>query len=77
MPHDDLEFRLLSDAVQQWYRYYEVTPDEQCSSTLCNAAIDLFNRGYRTADDVATMLIGTYVGRWATRVNMPISSTIH
>lgn len=29
-----------------------------------SAATDLFNNGYRSADDIATMLIGNYVGLW-------------
>jgi hypothetical protein len=76
-PPRDKDFRMLSEAVQAWYRYYEVAPDEQASHTLCSAAIDLFNEGYRTCDGIATMLIGTYVGRWSTRVNAPTSQSIH
>lgn len=71
------DFRMLSEAVQAWYRYYEVAPDETASEKLCSAALDFFNEGYRTKDDIATMLIGTYVGRWSTRVNAPASSALH
>jgi hypothetical protein len=76
-PHLDEDFRMLSEAVHAWYEYYEIEPDEQASARLCEAALDLFNDGYRTVDTLTTMLIGTYVGRWATRVNAPTSSRVH
>ncbi|WP_413708553.1 hypothetical protein [Rhizobium sp. Rhizsp82] len=77
MPTLDEHFRMLSEAVQAWYRYYEVEPDDQASHTLSAAAIGFFQEGHRSLDDVTTMLIGTYVGRWATRVNAPTSNSVH
>ena len=77
MPTHDKDFRMLSEAVQAWYRYYEVDPEDRASHTLCTAAIDFFNEGYRSLDDLSTMLIGTYVGRWSTRVNAPTSAALH
>jgi len=77
MPTHDEHFRMMSEAVQAWYRYYEVDPDDQASQTLCAAAIALFNDGHRSLDDLSTMLIGTYVGRWSTRVNAPTSAAVH
>jgi hypothetical protein len=71
------DFRAMSEAVQNWYRFYEVPPNEQSSQVLCTAAINLYNEGYRSADDIATALIGTYVGVWSTKVNAPASSAIH
>lgn len=75
--HSDQEFRMLSEAVQAWYRYYELRPDEQASHVLCSAALEFFDEGYCTLDDVSTMLIGTYVGISATRVNAPTSKSVH
>jgi len=37
-------------------------------TVLCNAAVQLFNEGHSTADDIAAMLIGAYVGLYSTRV---------
>jgi hypothetical protein len=71
------DFRAMSEAVQNWYRFYEVPPDEQSSQVLCTAAIELYNQGYRSAGDIATALIGTYIGIWSTKVNAPASSAIH
>jgi hypothetical protein len=56
------DFRAMSEAVENWYRFYEVPPNEHSSEALCNAAISLCNEGYRTIDDIATALIGTYIG---------------
>lgn len=75
--YDERDIRTISDAVQTWYRYYEVSPDEKVSKTLCTAAIRFFNDGYQSSDDISTLLIGTYVGRWATRVNAPTSDSSH
>jgi len=77
MPTQDKDFRKLSQAAQAWYRYYEVAPDDQASNTLGATAIQLFNDGHRTLDEITTMLIGTYVGRWATRVNASTSNALH
>jgi hypothetical protein len=46
---------MLSEAVQAWYRSYEVDPDERPSQILCAAAIDFFNGGHRSPDDLSTI----------------------
>lgn len=46
-------------------------------TTLCDAAIELYDGGCRSVDEMATVLIGTYVGLAATRVNSPSSDAIH
>lgn len=71
------DFRMMSLAVSQWFEYYEVKPDERASNLLCAKALDLFNEGYNSIDDISTMLIGTYVGLWATRVNAATSAACH
>ncbi|MGO4568375.1 hypothetical protein AB4Z52_25790 [Rhizobium sp. 2YAF20] len=68
---------VLSEALQQWYRYYEVPPGEAASDTLCGAALRLYNEGHRTVQEIATILIGTYVGISSTRVNAPTSQLVH
>ncbi|MBY5801136.1 hypothetical protein [Rhizobium leguminosarum] len=68
---------LMSKAVRAWYRYYEVEWDDQASSFLCDAAIGLYDEGCRSVEEMATVLIGTYVGLAATRVNAPSSSSVH
>ncbi|KAA0690946.1 hypothetical protein DTW90_29055 [Neorhizobium sp. P12A] len=71
------DFRAMSEAVQNWYHYYGVPPDEQSSQFLCTAVMNLYNEGYRSVDDLATALIGTYIGISSTKVNAPTSSAIH
>ncbi|TBF31529.1 hypothetical protein [Rhizobium ruizarguesonis] len=68
---------LMSKAVREWYRHYEVEWDDQASSFLCDAAIELYNEGCRSVEEMATVLIGTYVGLAAARVNAPSSSSVH
>ncbi|MEF3131010.1 hypothetical protein OS035_05960 [Rhizobium sp. 268] len=68
---------LMSKAVREWYRHYEVEWDDQASSFLCDAAIELYNEGCRSVEEMATVLIDTYVGLAATRVNAPSSSSMH
>lgn len=80
MPHrapTGSEYRMLAEAVLQWYSFYEVPPDDKASSTLVSAALDFFHDGHHTADDLAVMLIGTYVGIWSTKINAPTSAAIH
>ncbi len=73
----DNEIPLMQQAVLHWYRYYEVSPDEPSSRVLRLAATKLYGEGYRSVEDIATMLIGTYVGIWSTKVNAPGSSAVH
>ncbi len=68
---------IISKAVSQWYRHYNVTWDDEASSFLCDAAIKLYEEGSRSAEEMATVLIGTYVGLAATRVNAPTSDALH
>jgi hypothetical protein len=67
----------MSEAVQAWYRFYKIDPKEGLSDVLCRAAIDFYRDGHHTADDIATALIGAYVGVNATRVNAPSSTSVH
>lgn len=71
------DIRMLSEAVQAWFQYYQADPDEGASHLLCNAALAFFRDGYHTIDDVTTMLIGTYVGIPSTWVNAPTSASVH
>lgn len=73
-PEDRL---IMSKAVREWYRHYNVSWDDQASSFLCDAAIELYNDGCRSVQEMATVLIGTYVGLEATRVNAPSSNAMH
>ena len=68
---------IISVAVKEWYRYYNLGWDDQASSFLCDAAIDLYNQGCRSSEEMATILIGTYVGLESTRVNAPSSTSLH
>ena len=56
-PINESEFKMLSQAVQAWYRYYDIRPDPETSQVLCSAAITLFNAGHRSREDVTGHLI--------------------
>jgi hypothetical protein len=68
---------IVSEAVRRWFEFYEITPDSKALNALCNAALNLYRDGYRTIGDIATVLIGTYVGLSATRINAPTSEAVH
>ncbi|MBB4276194.1 hypothetical protein [Rhizobium mongolense] len=71
------DFAVLSRAVGEWYHYYQVAPDDETTDFLCASALAFFHDGYRTSDDIATLLIGTHIGEVATRVNARSSSAVH
>ncbi|PZM16444.1 hypothetical protein [Rhizobium tubonense] len=73
----EADFRVMSQAVLAWYRYYEIDPEVPPSIVLCTAALDLYKDGYRSVDEIANMLIGIYVGVYSTRVNAPSSVAVH
>jgi hypothetical protein len=68
---------VVSEAIKQWFAYYEVPLNEPMSHALCSAAIRYYAQGHRNADALATLLIGTFVGVWSTRVNAPTSESVH
>jgi len=59
-PIDDVDFKMLSQSVQAWYRYYDRKPDPETSQVLCSAAIMLFNGGHQLRDEVAAILIARF-----------------
>ncbi|WP_246705533.1 hypothetical protein [Rhizobium sp. P40RR-XXII] len=69
--------QMLAEAVLQWYHFYEVPPDDEASRALVGAALEFFHDGYHTTEDIAVMLIGTYIGIWPTKFNAPTSAAIH
>jgi hypothetical protein len=68
---------MMSWVVQSWYRFNKVDPTNKASTVLCFAAIELFNGGCRSSDDMATILIASYLCLAATRVNAPSSQAVH
>jgi hypothetical protein len=74
---DKQDYQIMSQAVHAWYRFYEVDWNDEASSFLCSAAIELYNEGCRSAEEMATTLIGNYVGLPATRVNSRSSQSVH
>jgi len=71
------DFRMLSEAVQAWYRHYDVDPDEPVSAVLCSAALSLYQRGHRSVEAIASGLIGAFIGMPSTRINAPTSASVH
>lgn len=76
-PQIDVDTEIVSQAVSDWLRYYEVSPDEKALRVLARVAGELFLGGYRSPDDLSTCLIGTYIGRWSLMVNAPTSASVH
>lgn len=72
-----VDLDVVSQAVTDWFRFYEVDPDQQAIQILARAAGELYLGGYHSADDLATSLIGTYIGRWSLMVNAPTSASVH
>ncbi|TAX87418.1 hypothetical protein [Rhizobium leguminosarum] len=72
-----VDLDVVSQAVTAWFRFYELDPDEQSIEILARAAGELYVFGYHSADDLATSLIGTYIGRWSLMVNAPTSASVH
>jgi len=68
---------LMSKAVSAWYRHYGVGWDDNASSFLCDAAIELYSNGCRSVEMMAATLIASYVGLAGTRVNAPSSISVH
>ncbi|RFB85492.1 hypothetical protein B5K08_26095 [Rhizobium leguminosarum bv. trifolii] len=77
MANNRADYRIMSQAVREWYRHYGVEWDDQASSFLCDAAIELYDQGCRSVEEMSTTLIGTYVGLAATRINAPSSDSVH
>jgi len=74
---NELDFRLLSLAVQHWYRHYNVAPTDHATDTLCAAAMNFLREGCRTVEEIAQKLVETYAGLPAIKVNAPSSCSIH
>jgi hypothetical protein len=47
----------LSLAVQNWYRHYSVPLDEAVSSHVCALAIQIYQHGTSSVDDISRILI--------------------
>lgn len=54
---------IISQAVAAWYRHYRIAWDDSASSVLCDAAIELYNSGRLSSEDIAATLICNYIGK--------------
>ncbi|MDM9628466.1 hypothetical protein QTL95_21450 [Rhizobium sp. S152] len=68
---------VVSEAVRNWFEYYDVTPDDSATEILGAAGIDFYNRGIVTIQAITSALIETFVGRMAVHCNAPTSIAIH
>lgn len=73
----DPEAAVLAEAVQQWFEFYDVERTLHIDKLLCEAAMRIYQGGYHSVDEIATVLIATYVGILATKVNAPSSASVH
>ena len=74
---NELDFRMLSLAVQHWYRHYDVAPTDHATDTLCLAAINFLRGGCQTVEEIAHKLIEAYDGLHAVHINAPSSASVH
>jgi hypothetical protein len=68
---------VISKAVQKWYQHYQVAWGDEASSFLLDAALKLYDSGFRSVDELAGALIRTHVGIPDTRVNARSSDSVH
>jgi len=73
----EADLAVLSLSVQSWYRHYKAKPDDRTSEVICSAAVDLFNRGHRTQEELTGMLIARFPGVPVAHVNPPTSVAVH
>jgi hypothetical protein len=72
---DDVD--VLSDAIRICSRHNRTTPAEQSMQLLCSAAVDLYNEGHRTRQELVTLLIMKFDSLHALQVNAPTSTSHH
>ncbi|MEI1247077.1 hypothetical protein [Rhizobium aouanii] len=71
------DVNVLSDAVRTWYRHNHATPTEQSTQLLCSAAVDLYNQGHRTREELITLLIMKFDSLHSLDVNALTSTSHH
>ncbi|WP_064705868.1 hypothetical protein [Rhizobium bangladeshense] len=71
------DVNVLSDAVRTWFLHNHAKPTEPAMQLLCSAAVDLFNQGYRTREELVTLLIMKFDSRHSLQVNAPTSTSHH
>jgi hypothetical protein len=71
------DVNVLSEAVRTWYRHHHATPTEQSTQLLCSAAVDLYNQGHRTREELVTLLIIKFDSPDSLEVNAPSSTSHH
>jgi hypothetical protein len=75
-PADD-DVEIIAAAVGEWYRHYQISPEDDSSQVLYKAAIDLFASGHRGVKQISSILIDEFVGEVSISVNAATSSSIH
>lgn len=73
----DPDASMLAEAVQKWFEFYDVERTRPVDKMLCRAAMRIYQEGYHSVDEISTVLIATYVGILATRINAPSSAAVH
>ncbi|ARO29007.1 hypothetical protein NXC14_CH01012 [Rhizobium sp. NXC14] len=71
------DVNVISDAVRTWFLHNHAAPTEQAMQLLCSAAVDLFNEGHKTREELVTLLIMKFDNSHSLQVNVPTSTSHH
>ncbi|WP_087005160.1 hypothetical protein [Rhizobium sullae] len=71
------DLKVILKAVKTCGRHYHLTLNEEASQLLCSTALDLFNQGHRTQEELSSLLITKFSGTNSLRINAPTSSSSH
>ncbi|MBX4908393.1 MULTISPECIES: hypothetical protein [Rhizobium] len=71
------DVNVISDAVRTWFRHNHAAPTEQSMQLLCSSAVDLFNEGHKTREELVTLLIMKFDSSHSLQVNAPTSTSHH
>jgi hypothetical protein len=71
------DFKVLSMAVQSWYRHFEVKACHYNTERLCIAAIALFNDGRTGVEEIASGLIEMFPAPYLLKIDARTSMAVH
>jgi hypothetical protein len=71
------DFEEVTVAINGWYRHFGLSASEHDTSILCSAALELFNHGRMTADDLSAGLLELFPVAELLKQNAPSSKSTH
>jgi hypothetical protein len=71
------DYKTMTFAINAWYRHFRLSANDQATTVLCMAALELFQHGRTRRDDLCAGLLERFPAAELLKQNAKTSISVH